>query len=74
MAITDLKIKSSDYTGKDVASAPDKLTGTAQENKAVFDRLKTFWPGGITAWWMRWQRSPGRGRSAPKAAKVCSWS
>ena len=39
MGITDLKIKSSDYSGKDVASAPDKLTGTAQENKAVFDRL-----------------------------------
>lgn len=39
MAITDLKIKNSDYTGKDVASAPDKLTGTAQENKGVFDRL-----------------------------------
>ena len=36
--ITDKKITAADYTDKDVASAPDRLTGTAQENKAIFDR------------------------------------
>ena len=36
--ITDKKITEADYTNKDVTSAPDRLTGTAQENKYVFDR------------------------------------
>ena len=34
-----LKILEQDYAGKDVASAPDRLTGEPQENKQVFDRL-----------------------------------
>lgn len=37
--ISDHKIKESDYTGRDVVSAPDRLTGTPRENKLVFDRL-----------------------------------
>ena len=37
MALEDYKITS--YDGKDVASAPNELTGSAQENKAIFDRL-----------------------------------
>ena len=36
--ITDKKITAADYADKDVVSAPDRLTGTAQENKYVFDR------------------------------------
>ena len=39
MAISDHKIKESDYTGRDVVSAPDRLTGTPRENKLVFDRI-----------------------------------
>lgn len=39
MAIKDLKITAADYAGRDVASVGDRLTGTAAENKAVFDRL-----------------------------------
>jgi len=39
MALTDYKITDSQISTKGVVSAPDKLTGTAQENKAVFDRL-----------------------------------
>lgn len=39
MAIQNHKILEGDYTGRDVASAPDRLTGTAAENKATFDRL-----------------------------------
>lgn len=39
MALTDYKITNTDVTGKGVQSAPDRLTGTAAENKAVFDRL-----------------------------------
>ena len=34
-----LKILEQDYEGKDVASAPDRLTGEPLENKQVFDRL-----------------------------------
>ena len=37
MSIVDKKI--TDYNGKDVASAGDVLTGTAAENKAIFDAL-----------------------------------
>ena len=39
MALTDYKITNTDVTGKGVQSAPDRMTGTAAENKAVFDRL-----------------------------------
>ncbi|MDL2215736.1 hypothetical protein LJB77_01500 [Ruminococcaceae bacterium OttesenSCG-928-N02] len=34
-----LYISQEDYPGNDVASAPDDLTGTPAQNKAVFDRL-----------------------------------
>ncbi len=37
--LEELKILEQDYEGKDVASAPDRLTGEPQENKQVFDRL-----------------------------------
>jgi hypothetical protein len=37
--ISDLQIQEGDYTGVDVASVPDVLTGTPAENKAVFDNL-----------------------------------
>ena len=37
--LEELKILEQDYAGKDVASAPDRLTGEPQENKQVFDRL-----------------------------------
>ena len=39
MAILDKKITDTDVLQKGVISAPDRLTGSAQENKAVFDRL-----------------------------------
>lgn len=39
MSLTDYKIKDSDILTKGVVAAPDKLTGTAAQNKAVFDRL-----------------------------------
>ena len=39
MALTDYKITSTDVSTKGVQSAPDQLTGTAAENKALFDRL-----------------------------------
>lgn len=39
MAIENLKIAEGDYAGLGVASAPDRMTGSAAENKAVFDRL-----------------------------------
>lgn len=39
MALSDYKITDNDISAKGVVSAPDKLTGTAQQNKAVFDRL-----------------------------------
>lgn len=39
MALTDYKITDAQVSTKGVVSAPDKLTGTAQENKAVFDKL-----------------------------------
>lgn len=37
--LTDNKITNDDIASKGVVSAPDKLSGTAAENKAVFDRL-----------------------------------
>ncbi len=39
MALQDHKITSADISAKGVQSAPDKLTGTAAENKALFDKL-----------------------------------
>ena len=39
MSINDLKITEGDYGGLGVSAAPDRMTGTAAENKAVFDRL-----------------------------------
>lgn len=39
MSLTDYKIKQSDIESKGVVAAPDVMSGTAQENKAVFDRL-----------------------------------
>ena len=39
MALTDYKITDGDVSTKGVSGAPDKLTGTAAENKALFDRL-----------------------------------
>ena len=39
MGIEKLKIVEGDYAGLGVSSAPDRMTGSASENKAVFDRL-----------------------------------
>ena len=39
MAIIDNKITDSDLSSYGVVSAPDRLTGTANQNKQVFDRL-----------------------------------
>lgn len=39
MALADKKITESQIGSYGVVSAPDKLTGTASENKAVFDKL-----------------------------------
>lgn len=39
MAITDKKITSGEINKAHVQKQPDKLTGTAQENKSVFDTL-----------------------------------
>ena len=39
MALTDHKITDGDISTNGVQSAPDKLTGTAAENKMIFDRL-----------------------------------
>lgn len=39
MALSDYKITSEQIAANGVVSAPDTLTGTAQENKAVFDKL-----------------------------------
>jgi|GEM_PF-3004907 len=39
MSLIDRKITTSDIQTKGVIAAPDKLTGTAAENKAIFDRL-----------------------------------
>ena len=39
MKFENAKIQPSDISAKGVASAPDRLSGTAAENKAVFDRL-----------------------------------
>lgn len=42
MALKDYKISDSTISQQGVVSAPDRLTGTAQENKAVFDRLVSY--------------------------------
>jgi len=39
MGISSLKIVNTDYIDHDVSSLPDKLTGTAAENKSDFDRI-----------------------------------
>lgn len=39
MALTDFKITDLDVSGKGVVAAPDQLSGTATENKKIFDRL-----------------------------------
>lgn len=39
MALTDFKVTAEDVSAYGVTAAPDKLTGTAAENKALFDRL-----------------------------------
>lgn len=39
MSFQEYKIADSDISEKGVVAAPDKLTGKAQENKMVFDRL-----------------------------------
>lgn len=39
MALTDYKITNTQIAMKGVVSAPDRLTGTAAENKAIFDKL-----------------------------------
>ena len=39
MKFENVKIQPSDISAKGVSSAPDRLSGTAAENKAVFDRL-----------------------------------
>ncbi len=39
MSIKDQKITSKQLEGLGISSAPDRLTGTAAENKALFDRL-----------------------------------
>ena len=39
MSLSNYKITANDISIYGVASAPDKLTGTAAENKAVFDKL-----------------------------------
>ena len=42
MALQDYKISDGDIAQQGVVSAPDRLTGTAQENKAVFDKLVSY--------------------------------
>ena len=39
----ELKITDEQISTKGVVAAPDKLTGTAQENKMLFDRLIRVW-------------------------------
>lgn len=42
MALSDYKISGSEINTNGVVSAPDILTGTTQENKAIFDKLPTL--------------------------------
>ncbi len=39
MALSDYKITNTDIQQKGVVAAPDKLIGTARDNKMIFDRL-----------------------------------
>lgn len=39
MGLSDFKITDADITGKGVQASPDQLSGTAEDNKKVFDRL-----------------------------------
>jgi len=39
MALSEYKINTAEIAGMGVTAAPDKLSGTAAENKALFDRL-----------------------------------
>ena len=39
MSLENYKIKDTDIASKGVVAAPDKLTGSAEENKKIFDRL-----------------------------------
>ena len=39
MSLGSYKIKDTDIASKGVVAAPDKLTGSAEENKKIFDRL-----------------------------------
>lgn len=39
MGLSDFKITDADITSKGVQASPDQLSGTAEENKKVFDRL-----------------------------------
>ena len=39
MSLEKLKLKAEDIAAMGVCAAPDKLTGSAAENKAIFDRL-----------------------------------
>ena len=42
MPITDYKVTDADISSQGVSAAPDTLTGTAAENKTVFDRLPSY--------------------------------
>lgn len=42
MTLSDYKISGSEINTNGVVSAPDILTGTTQENKAIFDKLPTL--------------------------------
>ena len=39
MVLSDFKITDADITSKGVQASPDQLSGTAEDNKKVFDRL-----------------------------------
>ena len=39
MGLSDFKITDADITSKGVQASPDQLSGTAEDNKKVFDRL-----------------------------------
>ena len=39
MSLSDYKLTDGDISTKGVVAAPDKLTGTAAQNKSIFDRL-----------------------------------
>lgn len=47
MSLTDCKISDAEIKNKNVKSAPDRLTGTASENKNIFDRVPELLAGKI---------------------------